>query len=403
MLASPIPWLVALNVMGVNLIAPVLPSYAAHFGVGFAIASSLLTAFALARMSMRLVAGQLSDRHGSRRVCAGGGVIQMSGALLAGFAPGIGVLLLARVIQGSGSAMFGTSINRHLLVTTEKNELGRATAGFQGGILLGGAVGPLIGGVVAQTLGIFAPFFLQAAIAFLLAVVSARYITDVRTEAPAASIAQSIGMLLRLHGFKVVMVMGFGLFLIRAGATNVLMPAFASEVLAMSPSFIGAIISAGSVVSLLVMPVAGRLADTVGRIPVAIAGAVGTAAAIATYSLASTGLHLILTAALTGASVGLVAVALPTMIGDIAPRGAEGLASGVYRMANDVGWILGPITLGLLADQARFELGFAVAGVPLVLGALGLWVTTARSRTSGRNNQDLSASNEIPVKGRIDE
>ena len=379
MLGSPIPWMVALNVMGVNLIAPVLPAYAAHFGVGFAVASSLLTSFALARMSLRLAAGRLSDRHGSRRVCASGGLIQASGALLAGFAPSFGVLLAARLIQGSGSAMFGTSINRYLLVTTDKGELGRATARFQGGILIGGAIGPILGGIVAENIGIFAPFLLQAAMASLLAVVSARYIKDSGTTTAAVGppMSKSTRSLLRLDGFKLVMLLGSGLFFIRAGATNVLMPAFSDEVLSLSPSLIGAIISLGSVVSLIIMPIAGRLADSVGRRPVALAGAFGSAAAIATYGLADSAGGIAVVAALTGVGVGLLAVALPTMIGDIAPPGTEGLASGVYRIANDMGWIAGPLILGLLADSGRYGLGFIVAGIPLMIGAVTLLLRTS--------------------------
>lgn len=377
MLGSPIPWMVALNVMGVNLIAPVLPAYAAHFGVGFAVASSLLTSFALARMSLRLVAGRLSDKHGSRRVCAAGGVIQASGALLAGFAPTFGVLLAARLIQGSGSAMFGTSINRYLLVTTDKVELGRATARFQGGILIGGTIGPIVGGIVAETVGIFAPFFLQAAVASMLAVVSARYIKDGGTPAAVVTpVGRSIRSLLQLDGFKLIMLLGSGLFFIRAGATNVLMPAFSDEVLSLSPSLIGAIISLGSVVSLMVMPVAGRLADSVGRRPVALVGAFGSATTIAMYGLADSAIGLAFVAALTGLSVGLLAVALPTMIGDIAPPGTEGLASGVYRIANDLGWVSGPIVLGLLADSGRYGVGFIVAGIPLMIGAITLLLRT---------------------------
>ena len=123
---SPIPWMVALNVIGVNLIAPVLPSYAGHFGVGFAAASTLVTVFALARMSFRLTAGTLADRLGSRLICAIGGTVQAAGALIASFAPELGVLLVARGMQGIGSALFGTSVNRYLLVETDKAELGSA-------------------------------------------------------------------------------------------------------------------------------------------------------------------------------------------------------------------------------------------------------------------------------------
>ncbi len=363
--------MVALNVMGVNLIAPVLPAYAVHFGVGFAVASSLLTAFAVARMSFRLMAGRLSDRHGSRVICAGGAVIQAGGAILAGFAPSMGVLLGARLIQGVGSAMFGTSVNRYLLVGTEKADLGRATAGFQAGILLGAALGPIVGGGVAERFGIFAPFYLQAGMATLLTLVSVRFVDDTSVgRSHTTQESNPIRSLLGLPGFKIVMFLGFGLFFVRAGATNVLVPAFADEVLAMSPALIGAVISLGSVVSLIAMPVAGHFADSVGRRPVAMTGAFGTAASVALFGLTHSTAGVAAVSALAGIGVGLASVALPTMVGDIAPSGTEGLASGVFRIANDLGWVFGPLVLGLLADAARFGWAFIAAAAPMLAGGV---------------------------------
>ncbi len=372
LIGSPIPLMVALNVVGVNLITPVLPSYATHFGVGIGAASFLITVFALSRMAFRLPAGSFADQYGSRVVCMSGATVQACGALLAAIAPGLGVLLLARAVQGAGSAMFGTSANRYLLVVTEKQDLGRSIAGFQGGIVLGGTLGPLIGGVVAQQFGIFAPFYVQAAIAFALAGVSAIVINEPQTR-PAISQRSrpntSVRQILAVPGFRVLMLCGFSLFFVRAGAINVVVPAFADEVLSMSPARIGAVISLGSIVSLLVMPVAGRLADSVGRWQVAVAGALITSATVALYGLATVSSYLFVIAALTGVGIGLAAVALPTMIGDIAPPGAEGRASGVYRMANDLGWVFGPATLGFLADSGRYGLAFIVAGVPFVIAA----------------------------------
>ena len=174
------------------------------------------------------------------------------------------------------------------------------------------------------------------------------------------------------------MLSGFSLFFVRAGAINVVVPAFADEVLALSPAQIGAVISLGSIVSLLFMPLAGKLADSIGRWQVAVAGALTTSGTVALYGLVDTALQLYLVAALTGVGIGLAAVALPTMIGDIAPPGTEGRASGVYRMANDLGWIFGPATLGLLADRSQYGLAFVVAGLPFVLAAALL----SRSRSS---------------------
>jgi len=366
--------MVALNVIGANLISPVLPSYAAHFGVGFAAASTLVTVFAMARMSMRLTAGSLADRIGSRFVCALGGTVQAVGALVAAFAPGLGVLLLARGIQGTGSSLFGTSVNRYLLVQTDKEELGTAVAGFQGGILIGSTIGPLIGGIVADRFGIFAPFYVQAGVATMLAIVTFSVIRDTGRKAPTRkATTQSVRSLLAIRGFKILMLLGFGLFFIRAGAVNVLLPAFSDDVLAMSPTKIGGIISVSSVVSLIVMPFAGHLSDSLGRTPVALIGALGTAISVAMFGLAQTVGGVLLVSAFVGVGMGFASVAMPTMIGDLAPQGTEGKVSGVYRMANDMGWIVGPVALGFLADSSQYGLAFLLAGLPLFIGGLVLF------------------------------
>jgi MFS transporter, DHA1 family, multidrug resistance protein len=371
-------WLVALNVIGVNLVAPTLPAYAAHYGVGIGVASSLLTAFALARMSMRLISGKLSDKHGSRVVCMAGGIVQTAGAILAAMAPAFGILLAARLVQGMGSSMFGTAVNRHLLVMTEKADLGKATAGFQSGILLGNTLGPLIGGLTADRFGIFAPFQVQAVITFGIVIASWRFIVDdIVEDVDKEVVAKPIRSLLALGGFKLVMVLAFGLFFVRAGATNVLVPAYADDVLSLSPGQIGMIISLGSIVSLFVMAVAGRLTDTMGRRPVAMAGVFVSAFMVAAYGLANGTSQIALVAALNGVGAGLAAVALPTMIGDMAPPGTEGLASGLYRMANDMGWIVGPTVLGFMADSSQYGLAFVVAGLPLLLGGLMFTATPA--------------------------
>jgi DHA1 family multidrug resistance protein-like MFS transporter len=384
LIGTPIPGMVALNLVGVSLITPVLPAYATHFDVSIAAVSTLLIAFAVGRMVFRLPAGALADKFGSRRICFGGGLVQAAGAFLAALAPSLFVLLIARGIQGLGSALFGTSINRYVLVVTDRADLGRAIAGFQAGILIGGTIGPLIGGLFAQQFGIFGPFYAQAGIALALSV--SAYIVmrdDADTSRAAARMAKrtSVISLLTIPGFGLVMFLGFGFFVVRAGAINVVIPAFADDVLAMSPAQIGAVVSLGSVVSLIVMPWAGHMADSIGRLPVASLGAFLASSAIALHALVGNTTGLFFVSALSGVGIGFCAVAFPTIIGDIAPPGTEGRATGVYRMANDAGWIVGPATLGLLASGSHYGTAFIVAGIPLMLGGLLL----VRTRKGGRD------------------
>jgi MFS family permease len=100
------------------------------------------------------------------------------------------------------------------------------------------------------------------------------------------------------------------------------------------------------------------------------AGVVAVAASVALYATTTSLWGLLAVSALVGLTVGVASVPLPTMVGDLAPEGTEGVAAGVFRMANDLGWIVGPLVLGAMADGGLWALGFVVAGVPLLVAGL---------------------------------
>jgi EmrB/QacA subfamily drug resistance transporter len=114
----------------------------------------ILSAYGLAFGGTLLLGGRLGDLCGRRRVLVCGLVLFATGALIAGLAPAIGVLIAARVLQGLGAALavpaalaligslFPPGGDRtrvlSLLAAT-------ASVGTMSGLLLGGAVTDLLG------------------------------------------------------------------------------------------------------------------------------------------------------------------------------------------------------------------------------------------------------------------
>jgi MFS family permease len=262
--------------------------------------------------------------------------------------------------------------NQYLLRITPRERLGRATSVFQTGIVTGAAIGPAIGGVLADVGDFRTPFWAQALLSLVLIPVIMVVMKPIETERRSvrSSLSVARGFLFRPM-FLAVMGLGFSLFFLRAGARNALLPVYADQVGGLSSTYIGFVVSASSVTSALAMIPTGRLVDRIGRKPVTLMGAVTVAGSVALYGLTSSLWGLIAVSALAGLAVGLASVPLPTMIGDLAPAGTEGVAAGVFRMGNDVGWITGPLILGIMADHALWGWGFVVAGLPLlVAGAL---------------------------------
>jgi EmrB/QacA subfamily drug resistance transporter len=109
--------------------------------------------------------GRLADMFGRRRIFLVGTAIFALFSLIGGFAPNIGLLLACRFIMGVGGAMMWPAI-----LGMTYGLLPPSKAGLAGGIILGAAgfgnaVGPLLGGLLTDTLGWRWIFFLNLPVA----------------------------------------------------------------------------------------------------------------------------------------------------------------------------------------------------------------------------------------------
>src|SRR5665811_1397521 len=170
---------VGLVMTGASLVAPILPLYALEFGVSYTAAGALITGFAVARLSFDMIGGVAGDRFGARRVTMSGALLIAAAGVTAALAPTYWVLLLSRFIEGVGSALFSTAAFQFLVQITERSRLGRATALYQTGMLVGFAIGPFAGGYLAELGDFTTPFWAYAVFGVLVAVISRLFITDI--------------------------------------------------------------------------------------------------------------------------------------------------------------------------------------------------------------------------------
>jgi MFS family permease len=81
-------------------------------------------------------------------------------------------------------------------------------------------------------------------------------------------------------------------------------------------------------------------------------------------------------------AAGLSAGAPAAYAADIAPAGMNAAAMSTYRMLGDVGYVLGPVALGFVADFFGVKTALAVAASLLVLVSLAF--ARFAPETSGR-------------------
>jgi MFS family permease len=177
------------------------------------------------------------------------------------------------------------------------------------------------------------------------------------------------------------MAVGFAMMFMRSGARVTLLPLYAEQSLGFGPGDIGVLLSVSAVTNLLIVNPAGRFVDRVGRKPIALLGLVSAAVVTSSYGIFDSYAALLVVSMAFGITAGLASISPPAMVGDLAPEGIEGSAVGVYRMAGDLGFVVGPLALGAVADTGAFEAGFFIAGAIMLVAAALLSLVPETRRT----------------------
>ncbi len=382
--------------LGFGFVAPALPVFARHFGVGRTAAGAVLSVFALMRLCSALFSGRLVNRFGERIILATGiGIVAVSSAL-AGLSQTYTQLLVLRGVGGVGSAMFSVSAVSLLIRLVRPDQRGRATGLWSGGFLLGGIAGPAFGGLVTSA-SIRAPFFLYAATLALAGGIGLYQLRNTPLAdrlAPGAPPPMTLRTAVRLPAYRAALGAQFADWMSN-GVRSALVPLFVADSLHRSPLWTGIGFLTVAAVNGAVLFPAGRLADHLGRRPVLVGGCALAGLGIGLLALPAS-LPVYLAALGTyGLGSGLLDVAPAAVLGDIV-RGRGGTVVATFSMAGDAGAVSGPLIAGRLADVASYEAAFGATAA--VLGGAALFALTA-PETLRRTGTDPPLS-PAPAPGR---
>jgi EmrB/QacA subfamily drug resistance transporter len=160
----------AMTVLDTNVVAIVLPTIARDLGASFAEVEWVVSTYVLCFASLLLPAGAIADRFGRRRVFLMGIGAFVVASLLCGVAISAMALYLARALQGVAAAFLlapALAIIGHTF--HREAERNRAWAIWGGMMGLTMVLAPIIGGVIAYTLGWRWAFNINVPICILLA------------------------------------------------------------------------------------------------------------------------------------------------------------------------------------------------------------------------------------------
>jgi MFS family permease len=374
--------------VGYGIVGPAIPVFARQFGVGETAAGLVISAFAFMRFISALAGGRMVERFGERAILTWGILIVALSTGLAGLSQSYAQLLVLRGVGGIGSAMFTVSAIALLFRVVGGTSRGRASGLFQGGFLIGGLVGPALGGLLSEV-SLRLPFFVYSATLLVAGGIAAVFLAQARlrprvdrpaqpdaAEGAAATAPDDESSLekpltvveaLRNPAYRAALVANFGTGWALFGVRMSLIPLFVTEGLDESVFWVGVGFACSSLTHASLLLPAGRYVDRVGRRPAMIRG--GLVAGVSMVVLAFTsGLPLYLVAMLMfGVGSAFLGTGPAAVVGDVM-RGRGGRVVAVFQMSSDLGAILGPLVAGQLVSSLAYPWAWSVTACVMLAG-----------------------------------
>ncbi|WP_433279062.1 MFS transporter [Pseudonocardia xinjiangensis] len=379
-----------------------LPSIGRELQASVSSLQWVIDAYTVVLASLLMLAGSTGDRFGRKRVFQIGLVLFSLGSLLCSIAPGIGLLIVFRMLQAVGGSMLNPVALSIITNTfTERRERAKAIGVWGSVVGLSWALGPLFGGVLVDSIGWRSVFWINVPIGIAAVLLVARFVPNSRAARPRPldpvgqvllivllatltyAIIEAPGLGVRspwIIGCAVVTIASAiafvryeqrkdqplldikffrsapftGATLIAVGSFGVmagflfLNALYLQEVRGFTPLHAGLLTLPMAVMTAVLSPISGRLVGTRGpRLPL-LAG--GLAIAVGSFLLsgltAQTLLMVVLAYAVFGVGFGFINPPITTAAVSGMPMARAGVAAAVASTSRQVGATLGVAVLG---------------------------------------------------------
>jgi MFS family permease len=156
-----------LSSLGISFPYVALPTLAQAFNATFQAVQWVIIAYLLALTILIVSVGRLGDLLGHRRLLLAGICLFTVAALLGGVAPTLGLLIVARAVQGLGAAILLTLTVALVRETVPWERIGSAMGLLGTMSAIGTALGPSLGGVLIAGPGWRAIFLMMVPLGIL--------------------------------------------------------------------------------------------------------------------------------------------------------------------------------------------------------------------------------------------
>ena len=360
---------------GQGILIPVLPGFAKEeMAASIGLIGLVIAARYIGTMIFDVPAGILVGRIGLRKTMTAGVLLFGIAAIWAGMSPNFSSLMAARLLAGASYALWSISRHSYIAAAVPMDVRGRALAVFGGLSRIATILGPLIGGILAEFVGIRVPFYAQATVAIftlLMILVTAKNMVEPQQTGMRRNVFKELGSVISTHrsDFATAGVAAIALQFLRSGR-EFLIPVWGEEI-GLGKDQIGYIATLSFAVDSMMFPLVGYSMDRWGRKSTGIPAFLVLGIAVALIPQTGTFGALLAVGLLAGLGNGLSSGFVLITGTDLSPKNNPGGFLGVWRFISDTGGASGPVAIGGLAQIVTLGVAsLATAGI----GAFGAFM-----------------------------
>ncbi len=368
--------------VGFGAISPSLSTILSELAVTASVGSLLVSALGAGRLLGGFPAGMVVSRIGPGRVILLGCGVFVVGSLVAWAAPVFPALALGRLIQGIGLGMVPAGVLAGIMAGAKAERAGGSMALYQSGLTLGGALGPAVGGPLAEQFDWRAALLFCVAAGLVAMAVAVPLATRHTRPTPApAKPRERLGWSVA-YGLTLVLMPHLATFLFRMSVGQLSLPLYASGPAGLEPSAVGLLLGTQSVMALVMLGPAGWATNRFGLRPVLAVALIVTSVAVGMMPLVPAPYGLWGAVVVFGGGLAVLGVASGLFIFTLAGY-STGALVGIYRLSGDLMQVFGPVAIGPILDNYGFTASFLVmCGFGLVAAASLLLRPARRAESS---------------------
>ena len=353
-----------------STVIPIFPGFARGVGASLSMLGSYGSVAAIAMLLLSLPLGRLSDRYGRRRMMVPGLILFIIVPLSYMAARTPIHLYPIRVALGVG---VGLIFGNGFLLMSEVAEPGFRNVAqglYMTSMGLGFTLGPLVGGFAAKLVDSSLGFKISSGFA-VLGLLLLLMVEEKKVEAGTAGAPTGLGELVR---DPKILASGVANFVnsVMYNAVTLFFPVYGYDI-GLDEAEVGIGLTSRGLASTAVRLPVGALTRRVKALNLMAAGLLLSSATLFTVSN-SMGLVVVsVLMGVQGVAYGVYLTSGNVYVSEEAPMGRRATAMAVYSMFGNLGGILGPAALGVIAERMgaggalRFSAAAAVVGVALAL------------------------------------